>query len=150
MKTMELFCGTKSFSKVADERGHIIFTVDNETDFKPQLYADLRIPRYKRLILDLVPLFDAIWMSPPCTTFSMASGNTHWTKERIPKTNKAVFECPILHKIIKVKKPQIKHMPLFMILVRMFLFGILLFSSNANRRDPSIDTGIASIRYIVL
>ena len=28
MKILELFCGTKSFTKVAEERGHQTFTVD--------------------------------------------------------------------------------------------------------------------------
>lgn len=32
---------------------------------------------------------DIIWMSPPCTTFSMAAGNTHWTADRQPKTQDA-------------------------------------------------------------
>jgi len=32
---------------------------------------------------------DVVWMSPPCTTFSMAAGNTHWNADRSPKTDAA-------------------------------------------------------------
>ena len=33
MKTLELFCGTKSFSKVAKEFGYETKTLDNEDQF---------------------------------------------------------------------------------------------------------------------
>ena len=38
------------------------------------------------LILNKILEAEVIWMSPPCTTFSMASGNTHWNADRSPKT----------------------------------------------------------------
>ena len=34
MKILELFCGTKSFSNVALELGHEVFTVDFNNKFK--------------------------------------------------------------------------------------------------------------------
>jgi len=34
MKILELFSGTESFSKVARERGHVVFTVDNDKELK--------------------------------------------------------------------------------------------------------------------
>lgn len=37
MKILELFCGTGSFSKVAESRGHQVFTVDIEKKFNPDL-----------------------------------------------------------------------------------------------------------------
>lgn len=85
MKTMELFCGTKSFSKYAESLGHETFTIDNEKRFNPDLIFDLRKELTKE-IWDKIDESDIIWMSPPCKTLSMASGNTHWTATRMPKT----------------------------------------------------------------
>ena len=34
MKILELFSGTESFSKVARERGHVVFTVDDVKELK--------------------------------------------------------------------------------------------------------------------
>ena len=41
MITVELFCGTKSFSKVAKELGHKTFTVDIDPKLEPDLVCDI-------------------------------------------------------------------------------------------------------------
>ena len=41
MQTLELFAGTKSFSKVARELGHNTLTIDNETSLEPDLCTDI-------------------------------------------------------------------------------------------------------------
>ena len=41
MNTLELFSGTKSFSKVAKRLGHNIFTIDNQKKLNPDLVMDL-------------------------------------------------------------------------------------------------------------
>ena len=74
MITAELFCGTKSFSNVARERGHSIFTVDIDNSFMPDLCKD---------ILDVIPSdlpkdIDVLWASPPCQCFSVASIGCSW------------------------------------------------------------------------
>ncbi len=74
MKILELFSGTESFSKVARERGHEVFTIDNDPQFKSSLCKD---------IMDVVPEDipfkpDIIWASPPCQRFSVASIYRHW------------------------------------------------------------------------
>lgn len=89
MKTVELFCGTKSFSKYAQSLGHETFTVDFNSEFKPDLVFDLLKP-FPKILIDKLREADMIWMSPPCQTFSMASGNKHWTKDREPKTQAAI------------------------------------------------------------
>lgn len=89
MKTVEIFCGTKSFSKVAKELGHDTYTVDFEPYFEADCQADLR-GRIPEELDDKLKEADVIWMSPPCTTFSMASGNKHWTADRKPKTQAAI------------------------------------------------------------
>ena len=89
MKTIELFSGTESFSKIAKELGHETFTVDSDLQFNPDLWVDL-FEWNKEFLWRKVSGADIIWMSPPCTTFSMASGNTHWNKDRTPKTKEGV------------------------------------------------------------
>ena len=42
MKTVELFSGTKSFSKIAEKLGHETFTVDNNDKLLPDYIADLQ------------------------------------------------------------------------------------------------------------
>lgn len=78
MKILELFSGTESFSKVARERGHETFTVDNNEKFKPDLCIDIF-----DLKINQIPFSpDFIWASPPCTHFSIAT-HRHW-RGKIP------------------------------------------------------------------
>ena len=98
MKIIELFSGTESFSKVARERGHECFTVDNDRSFNPDLCMDIldfdvsMLPeRFKN------PYF--IWASPPCTHFSIAT-HRHWkNKEPLPQTIKSI---KLLHHTLKL------------------------------------------------
>ena len=41
MATVELFCGTKSFSKVAAALSHSTFTVDNDDQHHPDLNINM-------------------------------------------------------------------------------------------------------------
>lgn len=102
MKTVELFSGTKSFSKVAAERGHETFTVDFNEALNPDLVADLRNPFKYPMIFSKIQEADFVWMSPPCTTFSMSAGNTHWTANRMPKTQAACDGYMMLNFAISV------------------------------------------------
>jgi len=106
MKVLELFAGTKSFSKVAEEKGYKTFTIDNNEEFNPDLCIDI-------LDFDISMLPkefrnpDIIWASPPCTTFSVASISTHWkggSKAYIPKTEKSKKGLKIVEKTIKIIK----------------------------------------------
>jgi len=100
MKTLELFCGTKSFSKVADSYGYETKTLDNQKRFNADYTLDI-------LDFDVSMLNgykpDIIWASPPCECFSIASIRHHWDYDkekdiRIPKSANAV------ESILKVKK----------------------------------------------
>jgi len=95
MRTAELFCGTKSFSKVAARLGHSTHTIDNNIEFNPDVCAD---------ILEhpiTTECFDALWASPPCTTFSVASIGKHWNKGYIPKTEAANTGLKLLDKTVE-------------------------------------------------
>jgi len=76
MQTLELFSGTKSFSKVARELGHKTFTVDNDPSLTPDLCSDLENLESWELEYDM-PL-DVLWASPPCQGFSVASIGRMW------------------------------------------------------------------------
>jgi hypothetical protein len=41
MQTVELFCGTKSFSKVAAALSHSTFTVDTDPRHEPDLFHEI-------------------------------------------------------------------------------------------------------------
>ena len=40
LQTVEAFCGTKSFSNVAEERGYMTMTLDVDSQFKCQLLSE--------------------------------------------------------------------------------------------------------------
>jgi len=88
MRTVELFAGTQSFSKVARELGHETFCVDNDKQFDNDLTLNINEETMFDF-WDKIKKADVVWMSPPCTTFSMASGNTHWNADKTPKTIQA-------------------------------------------------------------
>lgn len=102
MKILELFSGTASFSKIAKEMGHEVFTVDNDSQHNPDLCID---------ILDFTPAHlprefacpDFIWASPPCTTFSVASIRHYWENGK-PKNDKCLLGISIVKKTIEIIK----------------------------------------------
>jgi len=76
MKILELFSGTGSFSKVAKARGHEVFTIDNDPQFKPDLCKD--ILEVTKEDIPFQP--DIIWSSPPCQKFSVMTIYRNWEK----------------------------------------------------------------------
>lgn len=86
MKTVELFSGTKSFSKVAGSLGHGTFTVDNDESLDPDWLGDIR-----KMDLSIVKNInpDVIWASPPCQGFSVAVIGRNWNHDKTPKTDSA-------------------------------------------------------------
>ncbi len=98
MKILELFAGSRSFSKVAEEMGHETFAVD---------INDFENIDYVTDILDFDPSKipfkpDVIWASPPCTYFSVASIGKHWNKDHTPKTEQAKLGVKIVNKTIEI------------------------------------------------
>lgn len=87
MRTIELFSGTASFSRVAKELGHSIETYDNSPD------ADDLGNHHTADVAELnlsCESVDILWASPPCQAFSVAAMGRNWVKEtREPKTDRA-------------------------------------------------------------
>ena len=98
MKVLELFAGSRSFSKAAEAKGFEVFTSD---------YKDFEGIDYVCDILDFdvskVPFKpDIIWASPPCTYFSVASIGKHWNKDNTPKSKQAEVGVKIVKKTIEI------------------------------------------------
>lgn len=97
MKVLELFCGTKSFAKIAREFGHTTFTIDFDDQFNPDLCIDV----LKLDIKDIPFIPDIIWCSPPCQCFSVATIGRNWDKDtKSPKNEKTLQALNILEKTI--------------------------------------------------
>lgn len=111
MKVLELFAGSRSVGKVAEDLGFQVFSSD--------IYGFDNI-NYKTDILDFdvskVPFIpDMIWASPPCTFFSVSSIGYHWNKDNTPKTENAKLGVRIVEKVVEVinhfkkENPELKY-----------------------------------------
>lgn len=100
MHTLELFCGTKSFSNVAKALGHDTYTVDNDAQFNPDLCKSV-LDIDGRVFTEC----DMLWASPPCEGFSVASIGTNWTGGKrgyIPKSDSARRSIALAQKTIEI------------------------------------------------
>lgn len=98
MNVLELFAGSRSFSKVAESLGHKTFTSDiNDFDNIDYVTDILKFDVNK------VPFKpDIIWASCPCTFFSVASIGKHWHKDNTPKTEQAKLGIKIVQKTLDI------------------------------------------------
>lgn len=79
MKILELFSGTRSIGRAFEERGHEVFSVDYDVQFDADLHEDIEFLTVEK-VLELFGHPDVIWMSPDCTTFSIAAISHHRRK----------------------------------------------------------------------
>ena len=102
MLLLELFCGTKSVGKVFEEKGFKVISLDNRKKTNPTFCADiLDWDGYKNIEMPI----DFIWASPPCTTFSIASGGKHRTIKNMEGfTEDAKIGIKILQKTLEIIK----------------------------------------------
>lgn len=87
MKTVELFSGTGSFSKVARELGHQTFQTDKYAIDHQDLVADIKTLS----ATDFPYQPDILWASPPCEGFSVMNIGKNWTHDHKPKTQTAIL-----------------------------------------------------------
>ena len=98
MKILELFAGSRSFSKVAEDLGHETFAVDIKNFDNIDYVTDIL-----NFDVNKIPFKpDCIWASPPCTYFSVASIGHHWNKDHTPKTKEAALGCNIVIKTLEI------------------------------------------------
>ena len=102
MKTLELFAGSRSFSKVAEEYGFKTYTTDNQDFEKIDQVCDIFDFNIDEALTELGGFPDIVWASPPCTTFSVASIGHHWNKDNTPKTEEAILGVKIVEKTIDI------------------------------------------------
>lgn len=98
MRVLELFCGTKSISKVFEEKGHSVFTIDNNPKFDPDLCIDI-LNLTKRVLPKEWRNPEVIWAPPPCETFSL-SGNSYY--HGYPTTSKAYIGLALAYKCLEI------------------------------------------------
>lgn len=81
LKLLELFAGTRSISKAFERRGHEVFSIEWDKQFKNiDMYEDVLMVTSN----DIVKCFgrpDVIWASPDCTTYSIAAISHHREKD---------------------------------------------------------------------
>ncbi len=99
MRTVELFAGSCSFTKVAKSKGFETFTTDiinsNDIDYS----VDIML--FDAADVPFIP--DVIWASPDCATWSKAAGNLHYdSKSMKPKTEKAKQAILHIEKMLNV------------------------------------------------
>ena len=112
-KMLDLFCGTKSMSNAFAAAGWEVYTVDWEKSFQPSLVADIGSLTAEDIIklCDGVP--DVIWMSPDCTSYSVAAIGRHRKKNLVtdelePVSEYAKFCDQVNSHIIDVVVNQLK------------------------------------------
>ena len=108
MKVLELFAGSRSFSKIAEKFGFETYTTDINNFKGISQVCDIFDFDLKKIPFEP----DVVWASPPCTSFSVASIGHHWTGGKqayIPKTDSAKLGIKLVKKtmeIIKELKPK--------------------------------------------
>ena len=93
MKVLELFAGSRSIGKAAEELGHEVFSVDWEEYDGIDLSIDIG-----ELAIDDLPFVpDMVWASPDCITYTIAACSTHRRNSIEPKSEYAT-KCDEVNK----------------------------------------------------
>lgn len=101
MNVLELYAGSRSVGKVAERRGHSVFSSDL-IDFGGIDYV-VDVLQFDQKKVPFTP--DVIWASPPCTGFSVAAIGHHWGGGKgayIPKTDTARLGILLLEKTLEI------------------------------------------------
>jgi len=97
MKILELFAGSRSIGKVAEQFGVKVFSVDIESFDGIDLVNDIEF-----LSPEDIPFKpDVIWASPPCTTYSIAGIRFHRNRD-IPISEFAIKSDRVLKKTLEL------------------------------------------------
>jgi len=99
VKILELFAGSRSVGKVAEELGYEVFSVDINNFKGINLVKDIEFLNKK----DIPFKPDFIWASPPCTTYSIAAIGHHRDMGK-PKTDFAAKSDRLVLNTLKLIK----------------------------------------------
>lgn len=103
MKVLELFAGSRSVGKAAEQLQFQVFSSDIEA-FENIDYVT-NILNFDVRKVPFAP--DIIWASPPCTGFSVASIGKHWTGGKgayIPNSDTSKLGIQIVKKTLEIIK----------------------------------------------
>ena len=99
MNILELYAGSRSIGKVAEQLGHEVFSVDIKPFEGINLAADIEFLTQEQIPFEP----DMIWASPPCTTYSIAAISKHRDNGK-PKTDFAAkSDCLVLNTLKLIK-----------------------------------------------
>ena len=101
MKVLELFAGSRSIGKAAEELEMEVFSSDLIPFEGIHYVVDIR--EFDINKLPFAP--DVVWASPPCTSFSVASIGHHWTGGKgayIPKTESAILGQELVLRTLEI------------------------------------------------
>jgi len=101
MKVLELFAGSRSVGKIAEELGMEVFSSDL-IEFEG-IHYPISILDFDVTKVQFQP--DIIWASPPCTGFSVAAIGHHWSGGKgayIPKTETAKLGIELVRKTLEI------------------------------------------------
>lgn len=112
-KMLDLFCGTKSMSNAFAASGWEVYTVDWEKSFEPTLCADIGSLTKENIIELCGGVPDVVWMSPDCTSYSIAAIRYHRKKNEVtgelePASDYAKFCDEVNSHIIDVIVNEVK------------------------------------------
>ena len=97
MNILDLFAGLGGEQRrpFIEGLGHTYTTLDIDPKFNCDITADI-------MKLDELGLYDFIWASPPCETWSVASIGHHWNKNNTPKTEDAAYMVRLVQHTINL------------------------------------------------
>lgn len=98
MNVLELFAGSRSIGKVAEEYEHKVYSSDI-VDFDSIDYV-IDILEFNITKVPFIP--DMIWASPPCTSFSVSAIGRHWNHNNTPKSEAAVLGVKMVEKTLEI------------------------------------------------
>ena len=106
MNVLELFAGSRSLGKVAEEFKYNVFSIDINNFKNIDLVIDILELENEYLMQKLfekgIDDIDFVWASPPCTHFSVTQIGRNWNYDNTPKTDGAKLGIELVKKTLSI------------------------------------------------